>query len=272
MNSIREWHRLFGLFVTDFCTNSPFEVELEKDLSLKQQYLDVVVVRKKPGAFSSQWPDGMEDLGDHNLISFKSYQEAYDAWAMDELLGHYVNYRKHVSPDPDHLLPDDRFRLFAVSSRFPQQLHSQFALQQIQPGVLQTQWGSQQVRIIVARDLPNTENNALIHLFSADPNKVQYGQEHWKLQSGQTSTLILQLVHRYQHEGVTMPYTMEEFQAEFKKRFLASISDDEKLEGIPTEKRLEGIPPKKRFEGLTKEQIRELLQSIDDDQTNPPTS
>jgi hypothetical protein len=31
------WHRLFGLFLTDFFAGSPFEVELEKDLSAKKQ-------------------------------------------------------------------------------------------------------------------------------------------------------------------------------------------------------------------------------------------
>jgi hypothetical protein len=33
------WHRLFGLFLVDFFTDSPYTVELEKDLSLKQQFL-----------------------------------------------------------------------------------------------------------------------------------------------------------------------------------------------------------------------------------------
>ena len=41
-----DWHRLFGLLLTDFFTDSPFAVELEKDLSLAQQFLDVVILRK----------------------------------------------------------------------------------------------------------------------------------------------------------------------------------------------------------------------------------
>ena len=32
-----DWHRLFGLILTDFFTDSPFVVELEKDLALKRQ-------------------------------------------------------------------------------------------------------------------------------------------------------------------------------------------------------------------------------------------
>ena len=43
-----DWHRIFGLALTDLFTNSNYQVELEKDLSIQQQFLDVVirVVRK----------------------------------------------------------------------------------------------------------------------------------------------------------------------------------------------------------------------------------
>src|SRR5205085_7872606 len=78
----RDWHRLFGLILTDFFTGSPFRVELEKDLSLKKQLLDVVILRREEGPFRERLPDGLEDLAAHNLITFKSYQEALDDWAL----------------------------------------------------------------------------------------------------------------------------------------------------------------------------------------------
>src|SRR5215510_13109929 len=40
--ALRDWHRLFGLLLTDFFTGSPFTVEVERDLSQQQQLLDVV--------------------------------------------------------------------------------------------------------------------------------------------------------------------------------------------------------------------------------------
>src|SRR5207247_8042647 len=58
----RRWHRLFGLLLTDHLRNSPFTVELEKDLSHRQQLLDVVVVRRGAGAMSRAMPDGLQDL------------------------------------------------------------------------------------------------------------------------------------------------------------------------------------------------------------------
>src|SRR5258707_1546542 len=78
-----DWHRLFGLILTDFFTGSPFRVELEKDLSLKQQFLDVVVLRRGPGSFRGRLPDGMEDLAPHNLISFRSHHDALDDWILN---------------------------------------------------------------------------------------------------------------------------------------------------------------------------------------------
>src|SRR5207248_1621899 len=90
----RDWHRLFGLLLTDFFTGTPFTVEVERDMSVQQQFLDVVIVRRRPGRFAGRLPDGLDDLAAHNLISFKSHREALDGWALHELIGHYVSYRK----------------------------------------------------------------------------------------------------------------------------------------------------------------------------------
>src|SRR5437016_810384 len=60
------WHRLFGMLLTDFFTDSPFTVELEKDLSRMKQLLDVVVLRRGPGRFTLALPDGLDNLATHN--------------------------------------------------------------------------------------------------------------------------------------------------------------------------------------------------------------
>ncbi|HVS40291.1 MAG TPA: hypothetical protein VMS17_32335, partial [Gemmataceae bacterium] len=78
---MRDWHRLFGLLLTDFFTGSPFVVEVERDLSQQQQLLDVVIVRRGRGRFADTLPDGLEGLAEHNLVTFKSRHEALDAWA-----------------------------------------------------------------------------------------------------------------------------------------------------------------------------------------------
>src|SRR5438874_3727816 len=116
---LRDWHRLFGLLLTDFFSGSPFAVEVERDLSVQQQLLDVIIVRRGRGRFAGELPDGLEHLAEHNLLTFKSHREALDDWALRELLAHYVAYRKLVSPSPSELLPPEHFRLYAVAARFP---------------------------------------------------------------------------------------------------------------------------------------------------------
>src|SRR5438876_2788347 len=143
------WHRLFGLLLTDFFTGSPFVVELEKDLSLKKQLLDVVILRKHPGPFAERLPDGLDNLATHNLISFKSHQETLHDWALKELTGHYVNYRKQVSPSLQELLPEADFRLFAVTARFPHNLAGQVAWAELQPGVYECRRGTDAIRVLV---------------------------------------------------------------------------------------------------------------------------
>jgi hypothetical protein len=69
--ALRDWHRLFGQLLTDYFTGTPFTVEVERDLSQQQQFLDVIILRRGPGRFPGRLPDGLHDLVEHNLISFK---------------------------------------------------------------------------------------------------------------------------------------------------------------------------------------------------------
>src|SRR5256885_12005290 len=147
---LRDWHRLFGLLLSDFFTGSPFTVEVERDLSEQQQLLDVVILRRGRGRFHGRLPDGLNGLAEHNLITFKSHREALDGWAMKELVGHYVAYRKLVSPSPSELLPEDRFRMYAVCARFPHNLSGQVPWQVQRAGVYDCRRGLDVVSVVVA--------------------------------------------------------------------------------------------------------------------------
>jgi hypothetical protein len=139
MDEQRPWHRMFGLTWMDFFTGLPVTVEMEKDLSVKKQLLDVLLIRKEAEFLNCRLPDGFEDLARFNLVTFKSHMEKLSLWTLQELVGHYVNLRKQVSPsmDEDELLPEEQFRLYAVSARYPQQLASQLgtALRPVMEGV-----------------------------------------------------------------------------------------------------------------------------------------
>src|SRR5438094_7211980 len=185
--ALRDWHRLFGLLLTDFFSGSPFVVEVERDLSVQQQLLDVVILRRGAGRFTGRLPDGLEGLRSHNLMTFKSHHEALDSWAMKELVGADVAYRKLVSPSPSELLPEDQFGLYAVAARFPHNLSSQVPWQRRQPGVYDCRWGTDTIRVVVAGELPREPHNAPLHLFSAAPELVAFGSGAYRRRSGQNS-------------------------------------------------------------------------------------
>ena len=273
-NALREWHRLFGLLLTDFFTGSPFTVEVERDLSEQQQFLDVVILRRGRGRFPGRLPDGLDRLAEHNLITFKSHREALDAWAMKELVGHYVAYRKLVSPSPSRLWPEERFRLFAVCGRFPHNLSGQAPWQERQAGVYDCTWAADVVRVIVAGELPREAHNAPLHLFSASPELVGFGGNAYQRRSKDTSELLRQLFERFRGEGFAMSYTMEDFRRDAaKKNFakltpeerrevLESLPPEERLAGLPPKERLAGLPPEERLAGLSAEQIRQYLEQL----------
>ncbi len=208
---------------------------MEKDLSVKRQFIDVIILEQEGGEAPQNLPDGLDNLGPHNLLTYKSLREPLDGWAMDELLGHYVNYRKQISPTLDDLLPENDFCLYAVCTRFPQKLSSQMTLHDVCEGVYEVRWGLRRIRIIVLSKIPPTPNNALWDLFSANPEKVQYGahQYHWRIPDH--STTIYRLYEIYNVEGMDMAYTYEDFYRDFTKQHLNWLTMEERLHGISTE-------------------------------------
>lgn len=249
-----EWHRLFGLVLIDYFTDSSYAVELEKDLSLKRQFVDVIIIEQEAGKPLTEAPDGLENLRQHNVMSFKSFQEPFSPWTCDELLGHYVNYRKQVSPSMDNLLPESEFRLYGVSTRYPQKLANVTTFRPVTSGVYDFDWGSQHIRLIVPNQVAEIERNAVWQLFSANPEHVQYGASHYQWHSDELSTILYELYQRYRLEGIVMPYTVNDFYRDFTRSH---------LDWLNAQERLKGISPKERFQGLSPEEILDALLSED---------
>jgi hypothetical protein len=150
------------------------------------------------------------------------------------LTGHYVNYRKQVSPSVQELLPEEAFRLYAVCARFPHNLPSLVPWQELQPGVFECRRGTDAIRVVVLRQLPQSEHNSLWHLFSAVPQLVESGRRHQRLRSTENSSLLRRLFEGYRQEGLAMPYTIEDFRRNYVK---------EHLEDLPPELRREDLTP-----------------------------
>ncbi len=237
------WHRLFGLFLIDYFTDSPYGVELEKDLSIKQQFLDVVVLRKGPGQFQGQLPDGLDNLAIHNLLTYKSLHEPLDDWALKELTGHYVNYRKQVSPGMNDLLAESEFQLFAVSTRFPQKLSQLLPLQPVSAGVFDVIWGTDRVRLIVLSEIPEGTHNAVWRLFSAKPEAVMQARSQYQLHQPDMSTIVQQLFEYYQQERMNMSYTVEDYKKDFVREHLNLLSTDDRIKDLSPDDVLKRYSP-----------------------------
>lgn len=253
----RPWHQYFGLSWADLFHGSAFGVDAEKDLSHKQQLLDLLVTRPDGAALPEPMPDGFGDLARYTLITFKSYQEALDGWALSELVGHYVNLRKQLSPTMRELLPEADFRLIAVCARHPDALARQVALEQQGQGVFRVRYFGGEVRVVVVARLPREPRNAMLHLFSADEGLVEYGAAHFRPRSPETSSLLSRLVARYRTEGLAVPETLQEFAARARREMALEMSQTE-IALIPVEKRLAGIPVEQRLGGLTDEELKNL--------------
>ncbi|HJT78384.1 MAG TPA: hypothetical protein VJ739_14370 [Gemmataceae bacterium] len=270
-----DWHRLFGLLLTDLFTGSPYTVGIERDLSAQQQKLDVLILRQGPGRLTQRLPDGLGDLVEHNLVTFKSHQEPLDDWALKELLGHYVAYRKLTSPSPADLLPAEQFRLYAVCSRFPHNLAAAVELVPAAPGVYHCRFGTDVIRIVVVRQLAQEPHNAPLFLFSGSAEQVAYGARHYRRQSEWTSALLNQLLTRYQGEDLPV-YTMEDFKRDYIKENFQRLTPEEQaqaLQRLPAEHLLavlQQLLPEQLLEGLSAEEVERLLKKRKPKQPSRP--
>jgi hypothetical protein len=204
----------------------------------------------------------------HNLVTFKSHHEALDAWAVKELIGHSVAYRKLVSPSPSELLPEEHFGLYAVTARHPDRLSGQVPWHPVQPGVYDCQWGTDAIRVVVAGELPREAHNAPLHLFSASPELVGFGGRTYHRHSELTSRLLNQLFRGLRAEGFAMPFTMEDFNRQYAKTYFQDLTPEERQEALrelsPEERQevLQVLPAEERLAGLTAEQIQQYLDRL----------
>jgi hypothetical protein len=270
----RPWHRLFGITLTDLFAGTPWRVELEKELALRSQLLDVVIIEHGGGertdpAAGLELPDGLEGLRAHNLLTYKSQHEAVDGWAVEELIGHYVNYRKLLmSASKQQALPAEAsFQLYAVATRHPAKLAAGVQLAATPwPGVFDLHWGTRRIRLIVLGAIAKHPRNAPWELFSAEMDRIRHGVAHYRARTPQTTALLHELYLRYQLELPTMAYTLDDYARDSHRFILDHLTPEQRrafLQELPPEERLSGLPPEERLRGLSPEDIRKLKAYLD---------
>lgn len=238
------FHRLFGLCIEDFCIGSCLESETEKDVARQRQLLDVVIIKRNAERpLPSPLPDGLDNLADHNLLSYKSLHEPLDSWALRELTGHYVNYRKILAePKRKKLLPEARFRLYALATRYPQKLAKSVTLTPVSEGVYEVQCFDSTIRILVLSKMPATEANAIWAMFSANPEKITHGEALYQWRNPEIGRLVVRdLNEQYRKEHI-MAYTHEDYLREQKQKWLKTLTPEELLQSVAPETLLQALP------------------------------
>jgi hypothetical protein len=258
------WHRVFGMALTQYFAGTGWKVDVEVDLSMQQQRLDLVILRRIGTAAPALWPDGFGTPAEYNLLTFKALQDPLDAGAVKELAAHGVNYRKLVSPDLDRLLPEEHFRLVAVSMRFPRRLAERVVLQPQGPGAYDVVWGTDSIRVLVLREMPDAEQNLVWNLFSSDRERIAAAFQRLQPRLQNWSSILNDLLGYYDLEGMAMPYTMEDYERDVEEKILRKLTPEKRLKGLSPEQRLEGLSPEQllahlspeqRLEGLSPEQL-----------------
>jgi hypothetical protein len=268
MSEPRPLHRLFGLSWIDFFQGTDIDVQTELDLSLKQQFIDIVLIRKGSRPIPRLLPDGFENLVAHNLLTFKSHQETLDGWALWELIGHFVNYRKQASPSMQDLLPESDFQLFAVCARYPNNLAQQVTLTPLRNGVYEIQELALRIRLIVVHQLPQEEQNAMLHLFSAREELLRYGQEHYRPHSQESSTLLYQLLRVYCEDN-TMSEKLKEFVRQSIDELLRSLPAEELRKALPVEERLKGLSVEEMIRAIPPEKLEAFTRQLKGNDSSP---
>jgi len=219
----------------------------------------VVIVEQTEGPSVTTLPDGLDNLAKHNLLTYKSHQETLDKWALKELVGYYIAYRKLVSPDLNHLLPEAEFRLYAACTRYPANLGK--LLTKRQAGVYELEF-AHPMRVLVLSQFPETPNNAFWQLFSANAAKVLFGQQNYGWQRPDLSSIINDLFKHYLMEGI-MSYTVADYVKEYRKNFLQELSVEERLADLSPDQRLQGLSPDEVLQRFSPD---EMLQRLSPDQ------
>jgi len=230
-------------------------------LTLQEQSLDILIIKKTEGTVPKYFPGGLENLSEHNLLSYKSFHEPLDAWTIDELVGYYTLYRKMVSPSTQNLLPIEYFQLYAVTTRRPQKLRRRHKLKRLRKGIYEFWNASRPIRIIVTSELSAREQNALWLFFSGQA-KGFLSDKHYHWHYPKNKGLLWQLYEQYLKEEVVMSYTWEDYHREYTEPYLKSLSPEERLKGISPDVRLKGLSPDVRLKGLSPEVIEKYLSQL----------
>jgi hypothetical protein len=160
-----------------------------------------------------------------------------------------VNYRKSFAPKT----PATDFGLYAVATRHPTALMSEVKLQPVKAGIYTLKPLSQPITVIVLKEIAPVTRNALWALFSFEEERVAQGAQEYVWRQPDHASVLSELYHLYQQQGIAMSYTYEDFYRDLARKMLVQL---------PPEERLRGLPPEERLRGLSEAELQQIQQLL----------
>lgn len=264
------WHRLLNVGLRQLFSGTCYDVLEEVDVSDQEQKLDFAVIRRSnddlPEPKPEDLPDGLQELQDHNVISYKSMHEAFDHFALMELTSHVVTYSK-LKAKADWRKFSTTLGVFAISTRKPSKGVVAELLQETKTEavyLIETQ--GFKVTCIVINQATKTDQNWLWRLMKGDKTR-------WKTTS--FASMVNEITNQLKQMGKLDPED-EAFEnqlilsvaAELEPEQLETLTAgkalmDKKAISIAQEMLKEGMPTElvARLTGLPSEVVKELQNS-----------
>ncbi len=120
-------------------------------------------------------------------------------------------------------------------------------------------WGTDIIRVLVLREMPEAEQNLVWNLFSSDRERIEAAFQRLQPRLRSWSSLLNDLLAHYGVEGIAMPYTMEDYERDVEERVLRKLTPEKRLEGLSLEQRLAGLSPDQLLARLSPEQLLSRL-------------
>jgi hypothetical protein len=220
------WHRFLKIGLRHLFSGTCFEVYDEFDLSDQVQRVDFAVIRvanhNLPPPAPEKMPDGLQTLRSHNLISYKSINEPFDRFALNELIGHAVAYSKLQARD-DWKTFSDSLGLIALSTRKPQtEVISRLLQQTANEDVYEIDCAGWKVTCIVINMASPEKRNWLWALLKGDKSR-------WK--SGTIAVMLKAIKQQLKEMGNVDP-EIEAFETEILESWLQELPPSQRLIGL----------------------------------------
>ncbi len=206
------WHRLSGLIVGALFETLGYKTITEYDVAKKAQLLDIVVVRKdmpQTGQLlDSSYYQGFENLNEHNLISFKSFNEVFNKKSLEEFYGHYKKNKKESGAK------EKQINLYALIYHYPRDLFKRFNYPELLHTIVKNRIYDlkllTKVRFIITKETDHPVFGLLSNNVQQIESSINRLQKDSRLIS-QISSYLEKLFKHYAMEGIKMPYTKETF-------------------------------------------------------------